>query len=77
MRKQIQGLSVILVALMCSLTSVSYAATTLDDIYQVAEQMNVAAKRSQSKIDALTEETRILLNEYKTCLLYTSDAADE
>ena len=68
MRKQIQGLSVILVALMCSLTSVSYAATTLDDIYQVAEQMNVAAKRSQSKIDALTEETRILLNEYKTVL---------
>ena len=41
---------------------------TLDDIYQVAEQMNVAAKRSQSKIDALTEETRLLLNEYKTVL---------
>ena len=30
--------------------------------------MNVAAKRSQSKIDALTEETRLLLNEYKTVL---------
>jgi len=52
MRKQIQGLSVLLVAFMCAVTSSSYAATTLDDIYQVAEQMNVAAKRSQSKIDA-------------------------
>ena len=68
MRKQIQGLSVLLVAFMCAVTSSSYAATTLDDIYQVAEQMNVAAKRSQSKIDALTEETRLLLNEYKTVL---------
>jgi uncharacterized protein YoxC len=68
MRKQIQGLSVLLVAFACALTSASYAATTLDDIYQVAEQMNVAAKRSQSKIDALTEETRLLLNEYKTVL---------
>ena len=68
MRKQIQGLSVMLVAFMCSLTGASYASTTLDDIYQVAEQMNVAAKRSQSKIDALTEETRLLLNEYKTVL---------
>ena len=68
MRKQIQGLSVLLVASVCSLTSASYAATTLDDNNQVAEQMNVAAKRSQSKIDALTEETRLLLNEYKTVL---------
>ena len=68
MRKQIQGLSVLLVAFACALTGASYAATTLDDIYQVAEQMNVAAKRSQSKIDALTEETRLLLNEYKTVL---------
>ena len=68
MRKQIQGLSVLLVAFACALMSASYAATTLDDIYQVAEQMNVAAKRSQSKIDALTEETRLLLNEYKTVL---------
>ena len=46
----------------------SAAATTLADIYQVADQMNKAAVRSQSKIDALTEETRKLLNEYKTVL---------
>ena len=43
-------------------------ATTLNDIFQVAEQMNQAATRSQAKIDALTEETRKLLNEYKTVL---------
>jgi len=68
MKKQIQGLSVLLVALGCSLTSISYSATTLEDIFEVAEQMNVSAKRSQSKIDSLTEETRLLLNEYKTVL---------
>ena len=44
------------------------AATTLSDIFQVAAQTNQAAKRSQAKIDALTEETRKLLNEYKTVL---------
>ena len=38
MRKQIQGLSVLLVALCAALTSASYAATTLDDIYQVANR---------------------------------------
>ena len=40
----------------------------LNDIFQVAEQINAQAKRSQVKIDALTEETRKLLNEYKTVL---------
>ena len=44
------------------------AATTLSDIFQVAAQTNQAAKRSQAKIDALTEETRKLLSEYKTVL---------
>ncbi len=44
------------------------SATTLNDIFQVAERMNQAATRSQAKIDALTEETRKLLNEYKTVL---------
>jgi vacuolar-type H+-ATPase subunit I/STV1 len=43
-------------------------ATTLNDIYKVAEQMNSSAKRSQAKIDNLTEETRQLLSEYKTVL---------
>ncbi len=44
------------------------SAATLNDIYGVANQMNRAATRSQAKIDALTEETRQLLNEYKTVL---------
>ena len=44
------------------------SATTLNDIFQAAERMNQAATRSQAKIDALTEETRKLLNEYKTVL---------
>ena len=50
------------------MTSAPASATTLSDIFNVANQMNRAALRSQSKIDALTEETRKLLNEYKTVL---------
>ncbi len=46
----------------------SATAATLADIYQVAERMNQTARVSQAKIDALTEETRQLLNEYKTVL---------
>lgn len=44
------------------------SATTLSDIFKVAEQMNQTSLRSQAKIDSLTEETRKLLNEYKTVL---------
>ena len=44
------------------------SAATLGDLFQVAEQMNQASTRSQAKIDALTEETRKLLSEYKTVL---------
>jgi hypothetical protein len=43
-------------------------AATLSDVFQVAQQMNQAATRSQAKIDALTDETRRLLSEYKTVL---------
>jgi vacuolar-type H+-ATPase subunit I/STV1 len=48
--------------------STSVHATTLTDIFQVADQINQSAKRSQAKIDALNEETRKLLSEYKTVL---------
>ena len=44
------------------------SATTLNDVFQVAQQMNGAATRSQAKIDALTEETRKLLSDYKVVL---------
>ena len=48
--------------------SASVSAATLADIYQVAERINQQARTSQAKIDALTEETRQLLNQYKTVL---------
>lgn len=44
------------------------AAATLNEIYQVAERINEQARQSQARIDALTEETRQLLTEYKTVL---------
>jgi predicted RNase H-like nuclease (RuvC/YqgF family) len=44
------------------------SAATLNDIFAVAEELNSEARRSQAKIDALTEETRQLLGEYKTVL---------
>ena len=44
------------------------SAATLNDIFAVAEQLNSQARQSQAKIDALTEETRVLLGEYKTVL---------
>jgi outer membrane murein-binding lipoprotein Lpp len=44
------------------------SAATLNDIFAVAEQLNGQARQSQAKIDALTEETRALLGEYKVVL---------
>ena len=43
-------------------------AATLNDIFAATKSINDEAKRSQAKIDALTEETRDLLGEYKTVL---------
>ncbi|MFM7120665.1 MAG: DUF3450 domain-containing protein, partial [Gammaproteobacteria bacterium] len=43
-------------------------AATLNDIYRAADQINGQAKQSQSRIDALTDETRNLLSDYKTVL---------
>jgi len=73
MKKQIHGLAnlkgaALLTGFMLMVMSVSASATTLADIYQVADQINGTALRSQAKIDALTEETRKLLSEYKTVL---------
>ncbi|GAB3285135.1 DUF3450 domain-containing protein [Parahaliea aestuarii] len=41
-------------------------ANTLDSILQVGEAKNDAARKSQQKIDRLADETRDLLNDYKT-----------
>ena len=43
-------------------------AAALSDIYSVSDRINEQAKRSQSKIDSLTDQTRKLLSEYKTVL---------
>ncbi len=73
MKNHMQGLKTLrrvtaLVGVVMLALSVPASATTLNDIYQVAQQMNQTAKRSQAKIDSLTEETRRLLSEYKTVL---------
>ncbi|RLQ23459.1 DUF3450 family protein [Seongchinamella sediminis] len=41
-------------------------ASTLDSILAVGEAKNDAARKSQAKIDRLADETRDLLNDYKT-----------
>ena len=46
----------------------SVSGTTINDVFKVTERLNVQAKSSQARIDALTEETRALLSEYKTVL---------
>ena len=60
-------LSMLTLAFVAGFSS-SVPAATLADIYQVAERINQQAQTSQAKIDALTEETRQLLNQYKTVL---------
>ncbi|MFU8816162.1 MAG: DUF3450 domain-containing protein [Pseudomonadales bacterium] len=69
MTKQLmKGLSAIALLAVGVVASGSATAATLNDIYQVAGQLNQQARQSQSRIDALTEETRRLLGEYKTVL---------
>ena len=63
----IHWLSMLTLAVVAGFSS-SVSAATLADIYQVAERINQQARTSQAKIDALTEETRQLLNQYKTVL---------
>jgi hypothetical protein len=43
-------------------------AATLNDIFGVAESLNRQAKQSQTRIDALTDETNKLINDYKVVL---------
>ena len=43
-------------------------ANSLREVFRVAEQLNSQAKRSQARVDALTEQTRELVTEYKTVL---------
>lgn len=57
--------SLIVLSLVAPLTA---SAASLDQIFSVAGRINDEARRSQSRIDALTDETRQLLSEYKTVL---------
>ena len=68
MKKHMQKLSLALLTSAAVFSGSSALGATLSDVFQAAEQMNAQAKRSQAKIDDLTEETRQLLNEYKTVL---------
>lgn len=68
MNKYLGRVFAIALAFGLSLNSGTVVASTLADIFQVAEQMNAAARRSQAQVDALTEDTRKLLGEYKTVL---------
>ena len=43
-------------------------AADLNDVFRVVDRINSQAQTSQGKIDALTEQTRTLFNEYKTVL---------
>ena len=61
-------LASLLIALSVSIVGVSAGAVTLNEVFKVTERLNTQARQSQAKIDALTEETRKLLNEYKTVL---------
>jgi len=47
-------------------TVATVQASTLDSILEVGEAKNDAARKSQVKIDRLADETRDLLNDYKT-----------
>tara|TARA_Y100001933_G_scaffold122837_1_gene122630 strand:- start:6682 stop:7518 length:837 start_codon:yes stop_codon:yes gene_type:complete len=67
-RHLIKGLSASLLLASGVFAGSGAAAATLNDIYQVAERINAQARQSQSRIDALTEETRELLSQYKTVL---------
>ncbi len=68
MRNHIHKLVKVL-ALGLSLVAAGMAsASSLNEIYQVTNRINQQAKQSQAKIEALTDETRALLNEYKTVL---------
>ena len=68
MRNHIQKLAQMLALGLGLLVAGTLNASTLNDIFSVTNQINDQAKRSQAKIDSLTEETRQLLNEYKTVL---------
>ena len=68
MKKHMQKLLLALLGSAAVFSGSTAMAATFNDVFLAAAQLNAQAKRSQAKIDDLTEETRRLLNEYKTVL---------
>lgn len=67
-KQRIHRLSASALLLAGLVMSTTVTAASLNDIFEVAGQLNAQALRSQSKIDALTDETRELLADYKIVL---------
>jgi HPt (histidine-containing phosphotransfer) domain-containing protein len=65
---RMRGLTAVLLLAAGGTLAGTASAANLSDIYQVADQLNQQARQSQARIDALTEQTRDLLNDYKTVL---------
>lgn len=65
MNKRMNGLRGAAVAMLAVMFGASANATTLADIFAVAERINEQAKASQVKVDALAEETRDLFHDYQ------------
>ena len=68
MNKHRNRIAALLLGAVFAALSGSAVAATLNDIFTVSERLNAQAKQSQAKIDALTEQTRELLGDYKVVL---------
>ena len=60
--------SALVVSLGLAMVASTALAATLTDVFNAGERVNQQAKQSQTRIDALTNETRELLTDYKTVL---------
>ncbi|MGI9324553.1 MAG: DUF3450 domain-containing protein [Pseudomonadales bacterium] len=68
--KQQRIVRLLVVALVAALglSALPTQANSLRQVFRVADQLNAQAKKSQARIDALTEQTRELIVDYKTVL---------
>lgn len=65
---RLSSLKAIAIGGLASVLAVGAGANTLPEVFSVVERINQQAKESQAKVDALTEETRELYDDYKTVL---------
>ena len=67
------GLFALLLTAVCvggAISSAAHAAT-LNNVFDAAEQINKQSRQSQAKVDALVDQTRDLLTDYKTVVKET------